>query len=339
MERIINSRALGLFENGQPQFASSDTGDPGLSSVLAEMDADWSVLKGRLGINNPDTYGTTVSLRTERYRIYPDETGDSNWTDVLRRGVISDLRSDSDVARYCMQIQGEDDLPVPGIVLDFSTMVKEGHNLFGHFLAPGDNTFSTSSFANKVFGVGVAFEGYIGVNDPLANSGVVQTIGAQSPGLGVSFMDPNGLAATPYIYLIPVGQDFMRTPPLGDASAIRSWNIADVSIPLPFNIGASDFSSKKYWQSSDSLSEDLFAIRKHQAFRAVSTIDAFQKLNISMDNYTNNRLIGRSVWNNRWKLVIPGRSLLNDGDEGIDRFIRSVKDIKLHFKTYSYSGN
>jgi len=339
VERIINSRALGLFENGQPQFASSDTGDPGLSSVLAEMDADWSVLKGRLGINNPDTYGTTVSLRTERYRIYPDETGDSNWTDVLRRGVISDLRSDSDVARYCMQIQGEDDLPVPGIVLDFSTMVKEGHNLFGHFLAPGDNTFSTSSFANKVFGVGVAFEGYIGVNDPLANSGVVQTIGAQSPGLGVSFMDPNGLAATPYIYLIPVGQDFMRTPPLGDASAIRSWNIADVSIPLPFNIGASDFSSKKYWQSSDSLSEDLFAIRKHQAFRAVSTIDAFQKLNISMDNYTNNRLIGRSVWNNRWKLVIPGRSLLNDGDEGIDRFIRSVNDIKLHFKTYSYSGN
>ena len=152
-------------------------------------------------------------------------------------------------------------------------------------------------------------------------------------------MDPKGLAATPDIYLIPVGQDFMRTPPLGDASAIRSWNIADVSIPLPFNIGASDFSSKKYWQSSDSLSEDLFAIRKHQAFRAVSTIDAFQKLNISMDNYTNNRLIGRSVWNNRWKLVIPGRSLLNDGDEGIDRFIRSVKDIKLHFKTYSYSGN
>ena len=116
--------------------------------------------------------------------------------------------------------------------------------------ATGTGTGAGGAAAGGVGGVGVAFEGYIGVNDPLANSGVVQTIGAQSPGLGVSFMDPNGLAATPYIYLIPVGQDFMRTPPLGDASAIRSWNIADVSIPLPFNIGASDFSSKKYWQSS-----------------------------------------------------------------------------------------
>ena len=36
---------------------------------------DWSVLKGRLGFNNPDGYGTTVSLRTENYRIKPDASG------------------------------------------------------------------------------------------------------------------------------------------------------------------------------------------------------------------------------------------------------------------------
>lgn len=57
------------------------------------------------------------------------------------------------------------------------------------------------------------------------------------------------------------------------------------------------------------------------------------------DNYTNTRLIGRSVWNSKWKLVIPGRSLLNDPDEGLDRFIQTVNDIKIHFQTYSYSGN
>jgi hypothetical protein len=55
--------------------------------------------------------------------------------------------------------------------------------------------------------------------------------------------------------------------------------------------------------------------------------------------FTNNRLIGRSVWNSQWKLVIPGRTLLADPDEGLERFIRSVKDVKLHFVTYSYSGN
>jgi hypothetical protein len=55
--------------------------------------------------------------------------------------------------------------------------------------------------------------------------------------------------------------------------------------------------------------------------------------------YTNNRLVGRSVWNTQWKLVIPGHTLLNDPNEGLDRFIRTVSDIKLHFVTYSYSGN
>jgi len=238
-----------------------------------------------------------------------------------------------------MQIDNGDGLPVPGIILEFSTTISDGLNLFGHYLAPGDNTFSTSSFANKISGVGVAFDGYIGSNDPLTTQVVVSSVGSVSPTSEVSFMDPNGLSATPYVYLIPVGRDFMRTPPLGDSNQVRGWDVADVSVPLPFNIGASEFSSKRYWSSSDSLSEDLFSLRKHQAFRAVGSSSVFAQMNLAMDNYTNNRLVGRSIWNNKWKLVIPGRSLLNDPDEGIARFIKSVKDVKLHFKTYSYSGN
>jgi hypothetical protein len=50
-------------------------------------------------------------------------------------------------------------------------------------------------------------------------------------------------------------------------------------------------------------------------------------------------LIGRSVWNSQWKLVIPGQTLLNNPSEGLDRFIQSVKDVKLHIVSYSYSGN
>jgi len=45
------------------------------------------------------------------------------------------------------------------------------------------------------------------------------------------------------------------------------------------------------------------------------------------------------VWNSKWKLVIPGTTLLNDPNEGLERFIRTVRDVKLHFVTYSYSGN
>ena len=60
---------------------------------------------------------------------------------------------------------------------------------------------------------------------------------------------------------------------------------------------------------------------------------------LQRSQYTNSRLIGRSVWNSQWKIVIPGTSLLNDPNDGLDRFIRTVKDVKLYFQTYSYSGN
>jgi hypothetical protein len=137
----------------------------------------------------------------------------------------------------------------------------------------------------------------------------------------------------------------MRSPPLGDQSAVRTWSVHDVTVPVPFNIGGSDFSTKKLWQSSDSLTEPLFSIRKHQAFRPVPTA-AFFTPNIyggsgglSRSQFTNSRLIGRSVWNSKWKLVIPGQTLLNNPSEGLDRFIQSVKDVKLHIVSYSYSGN
>ncbi|MFT4640025.1 MAG: hypothetical protein ACI8T1_003350, partial [Verrucomicrobiales bacterium] len=50
-------------------------------------------------------------------------------------------------------------------------------------------------------------------------------------------------------------------------------------------------------------------------------------------------LIGRSVWNSQWKIVIPAYTLLNDEEEGLDRFVRSVKDIQIFLRTYSHSGN
>ena len=86
----------------------------------------------------------------------------------------------------------------------------------------------------------------------------------------------------------------------------------------------------------------MFAVRKHQGFRAVPTTSAFASVAsnpLQRTQYTNERLIGRSVWNSKWKLVIPGRTLLNDPNDGLDRFIRTVKDVKLYFQTYSYAGN
>ena len=137
----------------------------------------------------------------------------------------------------------------------------------------------------------------------------------------------------------------MRSPPLGDVSTIRTWNVDDLTIPLPFNISAADFSATPFYTSADSLSEPLFSVRKHQAFRPVSTTSVFNTSiygangALQPSQYTNKRLIGRSVWNSKWKLVIPGKTLLADPKQGLDRFIASVTDVKLYFITYSYSGN
>ena len=346
VDRIISSRALGVVHDGEPQFAGSNTGDPGLSSALAEMAADWQVLKGRLGFNNPDEYETTVSLRGEHFRILPGTDSDLDWRDVLEAGRVDNLLDDEDVRRLAMQIDAEAGLPVPGIVIDFPTVIAPGLNLFGNALATGDHTFSPSTFATKIFAAGVVFDGYTGMDHPGANNSVIEISGAASPSdPGISFLDPKGLSATPFVYLIPTGVDSMRSPPLGDQSVVRSWMVDDVTIPMPFNIGASDFSSKNRFQSADSLSEPLFDVRKHQAFRAVSSVNVLsQNVNggiggLLPSSFTSNRLIGRSVWNSQWKLVIPGNTLLNDPEEGLDRFIQTVKDIKIHLVTYSVAGN
>lgn len=330
VNRIVSSRALGVVSGGKPQFAGSNTGDPGLSSALAEMKADFDVLKGRLGFNNPDAYGTTVSLRSEKFRIVSGADGDAKWQDVLRSAAMDNILADSDVRRLCLQIDPGDGMPVPGIVLEFGTTIAEGMNLFGLPLAANDHRYSASSFATKIHAVGVALPGYLGM---------------APGGTGSGFLDPNGLSATPDVYLIPVGTDSMRNPPVGVASSVRTWDVVDAAIPVPFNIGGSDFSTGDAWSSARSLSEPLYADRRHQAFRPVDDASRFLGPiygaggTLQRSQYMNSRLIGRSVWNSKWKLVIPADSLLNDPDEGLARFLRSVKDVQLYFQTYSYSGN
>ena len=341
LNKIINSRALGVIKDGIPQFAGSDTGDPGLSGALAEMRIDWGVVKNRLGFNNPDLYSTTASLRSGKHRILPGKDGVQNWGDLLERSRHQNILVDNDVRRYCMQVGFDDGRPVPGLILEFDTNIEKGKNIFGMPLVGGDSQFSSSSFATKIFSVGIALEGYVGMSSPDSND-----LGGSSPSNPTPpWLDPKALSKTPYVYLIPVGLDYMRSPALGDSTQVRSWNIQDVAIPLPFNIGGSEYSTKKLWQSSESLTDRLFAVRKHQPFRAVDNAEILNSISITNDqtmndsNFTNRRLIGRSVWNSKWKIIIPGYTLLDDPEEGLDRFIQTVNDIKIYFNTYSYSGN
>ena len=328
---IVASRALGDLSGDQPQATVSTLGDAGLAGTLAQLNADFSVAEGRLGINNPDPYGTLFSLRGELFRIRTDEASTSDddaWKQTLQQNVVADLLADADVARYCNNLKKPDGSRVPGIVISFGSSIDQSANFFGLPGAAGDHAYSPSSYATKISSAGIVLDGYVGM-DPYA----IGTPGAGGPASSAA----NALRATPYVYLIPCGSDRMLAPPLGDTNTLRSWTVHDQALPLPYNLGASAFNTTNFFNANGTLSEQPWIQRKHQAFRPVSD-PAFFYSSIPAE-YTNTRLIGRSVWNTQWKIVIPAYSLLSDEQEGLNRFIASVKDIQLFLRTYSNSGN
>jgi hypothetical protein len=328
---VVSSRALGDLSGDQPQATVSTLGDAGLAGTLAQLNADFSVAEGRLGINNPDPYGTLFSLRGELFRIRKDDSltsDDAAWQQTLEQHIVPDLMADPDVARYCNNLKKADGTAAPGIVISFGSTIDQSANFFGLPGAAGDHAYSPSSYATKISSAGIVLDGYVGM-DPYA----IGTPGAGGPASSAA----NALRATPYVYLIPCGSDRMLAPPLGDTNTLRSWTVHDQALPLPYNLGASAFNTTNFFSANGSLSEQPWIQRKHQAFRPVSD-PAFFYSNIPAE-YTNSRLIGRSVWNTRWKIVIPAYSLLSDEKEGLNRFVASVKDIQLFLRTYSNSGN
>lgn len=329
VDQIIGTYSVGDFLGDNP--VQSGAGDLGLSGVLGQLSDEWSVAKGRLGINNPDRNGTVFSLRQELFRIRAHQpTPDDNllWKQAIQQHIMSNVLNDPDVAIYCNNIRKANGSAVPGIVIPFATTIQEGVNFFGWPLASGDHAYTQSNFATKIASAGVVFKGYVGM-DAYATG----TPGASGP----ASSDPNALSATPYVYLIPAGMDSMRAPPLGDTNTIRSWTIKDQAIPLPRNLGANLFSAHQFFTPSGSLNEAMWIPRKHGAFRAVDD-PAYFYSSVPAE-FTNSRLIGRSVWNTRWKIVIPANTMLADEKVGLDRFAQSVTDIQLFFRTYSNSGN
>ena len=331
ISKIVSSRALGDLSGGKPQATVSTLGDSGLAGTMAQLQADFSVAEGRLGINNPDTNGTLISLRQELFRILDNPaitSDDTAWRQTLEQHMVSDLMSDPDAAVMCRNLRKPDGSKVPGIVIPFGSTIEHGKNFFGLPTAGGDHLFSASNFATKIYSVGVMYQGYVGM-DPYAEF---------NPGAGAADTnDPNVLSATPYLYLIPVGADKMLAPPLGDTGAERSWMVKDQALPLPYNLGATAFSSTQFFSADGTLSEKPWILRKHQAFRAVNDAAFFYGLQPA--EFGSARLVGRSVWNTQWKIVIPAYGLLNDEQTGLTRFAASVQDIKLFLRTYSHSGN
>ena len=316
---IASARTLGLLQDGVPQPGGTE-GDGGLADALARLKSDWDAVKSRYGIDNPDSATTRFSLRKELFRISPSSSSDAKWADTLSTCLVDDLNTVDAYARYCVPYGGASTNKEPGLVIRFSGSIVPGANYFGWPVGGGDNFYDPTWLSTRIRAVGVWFGGYnIAWNTNNAVS--------------------NGLANTPNVYLVPAGTDTIVNGADRTRTKTRTWTVLDQILPLPSGLGAADLTP---------LMASVGERRRHSAFRAHHDAGNFTEAELC----TNARLIGRSVWNTDWVLIIPGRSLLSDPAEGLNRFIHGgllsdgitrdgngVKDIRLYFQTYSYSGD
>jgi hypothetical protein len=296
---IIRQRSLGQMENGAPI-----AGRHGLADPLARLSQNFGVLKGQLGFNNPQTETGQFSLRNEMMRLR--DGSDAEWRAELKRSIVPNLWELPEFRRYCRPFAPESAGPQPGLVIRFPTTITFGLNYFGWPLGGGDNAYDPTLFATKVRSAGVWFSDYNG----------------------------NGLSLTPRVYLVPVGADVLRSPSSLTLET-REWRVVDQKIPVPFPIGFQSLNDRTWIPMNDSLSDQFADIRRFSSFRAYHDSGVFTPAEATTDS----RLIGRSVWNSDWMLIIPGGTFLFDPNEGLDTFIDSVSDIKIFFQTYAYSGN
>jgi hypothetical protein len=319
MTDIIRSRAIGLIQNGLP-LTGAGTGDPGLADPLARMFLNWDlVLKGQLGFNNPQTETGRFSLRSELFRVQPGFQGQAVWRETLARHVQPNLLDLPEFQRYCIPFQPQQAVE-PAIVIPFSTTINFGLNFFGWPAGGGDNDYDSTHFATKIRSVGVWFANYNNLG--------------------------SGMINTPRVYLIPVGMDIMRSPS-SQTGETREWRILDQALPVPFPLSGGDLNNPDWIPLNDTLVGELADIRKYARFRAFHDSGSFSPAETISDS----RLIGRSVWNTRWLLIIPAGTLHGDRQEALARFIHGrllpngerdgngVTDVKIFFQTYAYSGN
>ena len=160
------------------------------------------------------------------------------------------------------------------------------------------------------------------------------------------------LAADPVVYLVPVGFDCLRAPGLADGTYWR-YSVVDQVIAAPYAIGSYELDNDLWMPSANDADweggDATVKISKHPSFRAYFDPAGGAPTDDRLDA---TRLVGRSVWNTRWLLVIPAGSMNADREKALSVFIngsdtnrdgkldlKPVSDIRIGFRTYSQSGN
>ncbi|NCD32631.1 MAG: LamG domain-containing protein [Spartobacteria bacterium] len=318
---VVKARTLGSISDAGEPLVGGKQGDPGLADILARMKANWSVLEGRLGFNNPEKETSQISLRSELFRILPGADGDENWRNALEACKVDDLFELDVFRRYCQPFTSQDGLnqKEPGLVIPFSSTIDYARNFFGKELAGGDHAFDSSHFATKIRSVGIWLSNY---NANVSTTGL-------------------GLADTPRVYIVPAGSDAQRSPTDSSGTA-RYWKVLDQAVPVPYALDDDDLDTTDYIPLYDSLSGGFAELRRYASMRAYHDSGTYDESQFN----SSSRLVGRSVWNTQWYLIIPAGTLNANRTLALESFINGtsldgngVKDIKIMFETYSNAGN
>lgn len=332
LRQIAGARALGATDGAGNPIVSG-CGDAGLAGALAKLDANWATAKTQLGINNPQPYATWFSLRHGLFRILSDASGDDAWRRELAKYWCDDIRANGEFVRHCQPFVSQFGLAdsEPGLIIPFETTIDFAKNLFGKDLAFDDAQFDSSWYATKISAAGVWFEGY---NEKRAG-----------------YTGASAFSTTPNVYLVPVGTDKMREPG-SDGETVAAFNVVDQTVPVPYALTAGEIAEANrlplYTDGEFGGVDAVTRIRRHPSFRAYYGATGTAPSDAQLDA---TRLVGRSVWNTRWLLVIPAGTLNADREQALSAFIRGldtdrdgvidvlpVRDIRIGFKTYSNSG-
>ena len=114
------------------------------------------------------------------------------------------------------------------------------------------------------------------------------------------------------------------------------WSVNEQRIPTPFLINQGNLTSPGFIPTLNGVDGGYGEQRRHSAFRIYH--DNGDPDADDSELILDSRLIGRSVWNSEWMLIIPGSSLEADPATGLTKFAEAIADIKLYFKTYSHQG-
>jgi hypothetical protein len=324
LEDIVKKRAIGTIQNGMP--LPGTTGDSGLAAPMAAMSQNYSTIKANLGINNQITRQRLFSLRSGWFRIGSGAANNTIWQQTLRRQFVNNIWDIPEFQRYCRPLRPEPSSGrEPAVVINFPSMIVAENNFFGWPAGGGDSGYNASVFSTKILSVGIWLSSY----DSTAN----------------------GLVQYPNAWLVPVGQDVVRAAGANDFS-YRQWKVFDQKIPVPNNFLSSPPNYGQNWiPVVFSLNGEFGAVGGQRQYNAIDATTESQAIPLDTSHIqTDSGLIGRSVWNTQWMLIIPGVGLLGSNpDEGLERFVagalvgnqrtgNGVTDIKIYFQTYSYSG-